>query len=128
MFAPSAFGLNGRHYLETANDKTTIIVQIESRKAVENCEDIASVDGIGMQDLQARQLLLRHSQTCSSSVPMILPSPCGHFASDHQAIPEVQEATQRVPRACKAAGTYAGHFALSASAGKFQCGLYSIVS
>ena len=49
MFAPSAFGLNGRQYLEMANDKITIIVQIESRKAVENCEEIASVDGIGMQ-------------------------------------------------------------------------------
>jgi 4-hydroxy-2-oxoheptanedioate aldolase len=47
MFAPAAFNQNGRDYLLSANDNVMICVQIESRKAVENVEEIASVDGIG---------------------------------------------------------------------------------
>lgn len=47
MFAPAAFDQNGREYLTHANDQVVIIVQIESGTAVENCEAIASVRGIG---------------------------------------------------------------------------------
>lgn len=47
MFAPAAFNQNGREYLLSANDNVMICVQIETRKAVENVEEIASVDGIG---------------------------------------------------------------------------------
>ncbi|CAI7587746.1 unnamed protein product [Penicillium glandicola] len=47
MFAPAAFNQNGREYLTHANDNIIIIVQIESRTAIENCEAIAGVAGIG---------------------------------------------------------------------------------
>jgi hypothetical protein len=47
MFAPAAFNQNGREYLLGANDNVMICVQIETRKAVENVEEIASVEGIG---------------------------------------------------------------------------------
>ena len=47
MFAPANFSQNGGDYLRTANDNILVIVQIESRLAVENCEKIAAVDGIG---------------------------------------------------------------------------------
>lgn len=48
MFGPSAFNQNGRDYLLSANDNVMICVQIETRTAVENVEEIASVEGIGM--------------------------------------------------------------------------------
>jgi len=48
MFAPAAFNLTGREYLLNANSNVMIFVQIESRKGVENVEEIAKVDGIGM--------------------------------------------------------------------------------
>lgn len=49
--------------------------------------------------------------------PNDLASSMGYFAFDHPKIPEVQEATQKVLDITKAAGKYAGHFALSAEAG-----------
>ncbi|OJK04010.1 hypothetical protein ASPACDRAFT_1852926 [Aspergillus aculeatus ATCC 16872] len=100
MFAPNAFNQNGREYLTHANDNITIIVQIETRQAVENCEAIASVEGIDMLFVG----------------PNDLASSMGYFAFDHATIPEVQEAIIKVLRATKAAGKYAGHFALSAEA------------
>jgi 2-keto-3-deoxy-L-rhamnonate aldolase RhmA len=48
MFAPANFSQNDREYLTTSNDNILVIVQIESRLGVENCERIAAVDGIGM--------------------------------------------------------------------------------
>lgn len=47
MFASAAFNQTGREYLLSANDNVMICVQIESRKAVENVEEIAAVEGIG---------------------------------------------------------------------------------
>ncbi|KAF4453501.1 aldolase citrate lyase family [Fusarium albosuccineum] len=43
MFAPAAFNQNGREYLLNANQNLMICVQIETRKAVENVEEIANV-------------------------------------------------------------------------------------
>lgn len=102
MFAPAAFNQNGREYLTHANANVAVIVQIESRAAVENCEAIAAVPGIDMLFVG----------------PNDLASSMGYFAFDHPTIPEVQEAIERVLRAAKAAGKYAGHFALSADAGE----------
>jgi 2-keto-3-deoxy-L-rhamnonate aldolase RhmA len=48
MFAPQNFKQDGRAYQRAANDNIILIVQIESRAAVESCEEIAGVDGIGM--------------------------------------------------------------------------------
>ncbi|KAJ5113983.1 HpcH/HpaI aldolase/citrate lyase family protein [Penicillium angulare] len=100
MFAPACFNQDGRQYLTHANDNVVVIVQIESRMAVENCEEIAKVDGIDMLFIG----------------PNDLASSMGYFAFDHPKIPEVQEATQKVLDITKAAGKYAGHFALSAEA------------
>ena len=47
MFAPALFNQNGHDYLKNANDNILVIVQIESRLGVENCEEIAKVDGVG---------------------------------------------------------------------------------
>ncbi|GFN16532.1 hypothetical protein AtubIFM55763_010365 [Aspergillus tubingensis] len=108
MFAPAAFNQSGREYLTHANDNVVIIVQIESRMAVENCAAIAAVPGIDMLFVG----------------PNDLASSLGYFALDHAQIPEVQEATDRVLQAAKGAGKYAGHFALSAdvAAAKFHQG------
>ena len=47
MFAPSNFKQSGQEYLKHANDNTLVIVQIETRKAVENCVEIANTPGVG---------------------------------------------------------------------------------
>ncbi|RAH59440.1 HpcH/HpaI aldolase/citrate lyase family protein [Aspergillus piperis CBS 112811] len=108
MFAPAAFNQSGREYLTHANDNVVIIVQIESRMAVENCAAIAAVPGIDMLFVG----------------PNDLASSLGYFALDHAQIPEVQGATNRVLKAAKDAGKYAGHFALSAdvAAAKYHQG------
>ena len=41
------FNLDARSYLAEANEKIVVIVQIENRKGIENCAEIAAVDGIG---------------------------------------------------------------------------------
>lgn len=51
MFAPANFNQNGQDYLRHANDNILVIAQIESRKAVENCEEIAKTPGIGTSSL-----------------------------------------------------------------------------
>ncbi|KAK7409082.1 hypothetical protein QQX98_008743 [Neonectria punicea] len=98
MFAPAAFNQTGRDYLLRANDNVMICVQIESRKALENVEEIANVEGIDMLFIG----------------PNDLASSLGYFAYNHASIPEVQQATDRILRATLDAGKYAGHFALSA--------------
>ncbi|KAH7145686.1 Pyruvate/Phosphoenolpyruvate kinase-like domain-containing protein [Dactylonectria estremocensis] len=98
MFAPAAFNQTGRDYLLRANENVMISVQIESRKAVENVEEIAKVDGIDMLFIG----------------PNDLASSMGYFAFDHASIPEVQQATEKILQATLDAGKFAGHFALSA--------------
>ncbi|KAL2811092.1 Phosphoenolpyruvate/pyruvate domain-containing protein [Aspergillus granulosus] len=98
MFAHSAFNMSSREYLTTANERVVVIVQIESRTAVENCEEIAAVDGVDMLFVG----------------PNDLASSMGYVAFDHGRIDEVQEAIGRVLKAAKGAGKYAGHFALGA--------------
>lgn len=100
MYAPAAFNQNGREYLLSANDNVMICVQIESRKAIENVEEIAAVDGIDM-------LFIGPNDLCMSM---------GYVAFDHATTPEVQTAIKRVLKAGLDAGKYVGHFALSAEA------------
>ncbi len=100
MFAAAAFNQTDREYLLSANDNVMVCVQIETRTAVENVEQIAAVDGIDMLFIG----------------PNDLASSMGHVAFDHATIPEVQEAIARVLKAGLAAGKYVGHFALSAEA------------
>ncbi|KAL4910732.1 hypothetical protein BDW74DRAFT_184479 [Aspergillus multicolor] len=98
MFAHSAFNQTPREYLTSANENIVVIVQIESRKAVENCEEIAGVEGVDMLFVG----------------PNDLASSMGYVAFEHPNIAEVQEAIGRVLRAAKGKGKYAGHFALGA--------------
>lgn len=46
-FAPTAFRQTFVDYVRTANQNTFIAVQIETLQGLENCEEIAKVDGIG---------------------------------------------------------------------------------
>ncbi|KAK0373627.1 hypothetical protein CLIM01_08998 [Colletotrichum limetticola] len=112
MFAPAAFNQTGREYLLTANDNVMVCVQIESRKAVENVEEIANVGGIDMLFIG----------------PNDLASSMGYVAFDHASIPEVQEASARVLKAGLDAGKYVGHFALSADAAalKYEQGFHFV--
>lgn len=98
MFASAAFGQTGREYLLSANDNVKVCVQIESRRAVENIEDIAAVDGIDMLFIG----------------PNDLAASMGYVAFEHATTPEVQEASAEVLRVGLEAGKYVGHFALSA--------------
>ena len=100
MFGPAAFNQSGREYLLSANDNVMVCVQIESRKALENVDEIASVDGIDMLFIG----------------PNDLASSMGYVAFEHASIPAVQEATKQILKAGRNAGKYVGHFALSADA------------
>lgn len=91
------YGANFRVYVDTANDNTTLIVQIEHIQAVENIEAILEVPGIdgvlvGPFDLSA-----------SMGKP--------GYTDD----PEVQAAIQRVLDACQQRGRPAGIFTADAA-------------
>lgn len=77
-------------YLKTANDEILIIAQIETKEAVENIEDIVSVEGIDVTYIG----------------PTDLSASYGHLGN--QPHPEVQEAIDKVYDATKAAGVAAG--------------------
>jgi 4-hydroxy-2-oxoheptanedioate aldolase len=98
MFASAAFGQTGREYLLSANENVKVCVQIESRRAVENIEAIAAVDGIDMLFIG----------------PNDLAASMGYVAFEHATTPEVQEASAKVLRVGLEAGKYVGHFALNA--------------
>lgn len=100
MFGPAAFNQTGPDYLLSANENVLVCVQIESRKALENVKEIASVDGIDMLFIG----------------PNDLAASMGYVAFEHPFIPEVQEATKQILQVGKDAGKYVGHFALSADA------------
>lgn len=46
-FAPAIFRQTFPEYVRTANRNTFVAVQIETLQGLENCEEIAKVDGIG---------------------------------------------------------------------------------
>jgi len=48
IFAPPTFHQNDEEYFASANDNVIFIAQVESRLGVQNCEEIAAVDGVGM--------------------------------------------------------------------------------
>lgn len=112
MFAHSAFNQTSREYLLSANDNVMVCVQIESKKAVDNVEEIAAVEGVDMLFIG----------------PNDLAASMGHVAFDHASISEVQEAIARVLKAGLDAGKYVGHFALSAdvAAAKYKQGFHFV--
>ncbi|KAL4868571.1 Pyruvate/Phosphoenolpyruvate kinase-like domain-containing protein [Aspergillus spectabilis] len=107
MFAHTSFNQTPREYLTNANSNIVVILQIESRTAVENCEDIAGVEGVDMLFVG----------------PNDLASLMGYVAFDHAGIEEVQEAIGRVLRAAKDKGKkVCGAFCFSRGGGAEEVG------
>lgn len=77
-------------YVETANDETLVVVQIESPSAVESVEDILAVDGIDVAFIGENDLSSAYGYPGEK---------------DH---PTVTEAVQRVFEAAEANGVYPG--------------------
>ncbi|EMD31988.1 hypothetical protein CERSUDRAFT_59320 [Gelatoporia subvermispora B] len=88
-FTQTTWGISAAEYLSTANDSVIVLVQIETREAVQNLQEILSVDGlvdgvfIGPFDL-------------SLSLGFPVPSPEPH--------PEVEKVIQRIKDAAHASG------------------------
>lgn len=96
-----------------------VIAQIESPEGLENCEAIAAVDGIG------EFAVLYHTHTANSTIlnecewwrvdmlfvgPNDLACSMGFRPADHENIPEVQDAIERIRKAAVSNGKYAGMF------------------
>jgi 2-keto-3-deoxy-L-rhamnonate aldolase RhmA len=77
-------------YYETANEEILVICQIETKKAVENIEDIMSVEGVDVSYIGPADL--------SASYGFL----------GNQSHPDVQQAINKVFEATKAAGKAAG--------------------
>ncbi|KAF9481991.1 Phosphoenolpyruvate/pyruvate domain-containing protein [Pholiota conissans] len=98
-FAPAVFRQTFPEYVRTANRNTFVAVQIETLPGLENCEEIAKVDGIDMLFIG----------------PNDLASSMGYPSHLHESIPEVQEAIKRILAAAHNAGKYAGMFCTEAA-------------
>jgi 4-hydroxy-2-oxoheptanedioate aldolase len=48
-FTPGIWDITASQYLESANENILVMIQVENKEAVENVEEIASVEGIGEQ-------------------------------------------------------------------------------
>ncbi len=46
-FTQTAWGISTTDYLKSANDEVVVMVQIETREALERVEEICAVDGLG---------------------------------------------------------------------------------
>jgi len=77
-------------YYQTVDEELLVICQIETKRAVENIEEIASVEGVDVTYIGPADLSASH----------------GHLGD--QSHPEVQKAIDRVYDATKAAGKAAG--------------------
>jgi 2-keto-3-deoxy-L-rhamnonate aldolase RhmA len=94
------YGLGFEDTIKNANDETAVILQAESRAAIDNIEDIVKLPGldailIGPYDLSAS---------------------LGRIGEVNH--PEVQEAINRVADVCKSANIKLGYFGVNASAVK----------
>ena len=94
------YGLDFENTIKHANDETAVILQAESRAAIDNIEDIVKVPGL--------DAILIGPYDLSASLGKI--GEVNH--------PEVQEAINRVADVCKAANIKLGYFGVNASAVK----------
>lgn len=94
------YGLSFEDTIKHANDETAVILQAESRAAIDNIEAIAKLPGL--------DAVLIGPYDLSASLGRI-----GEV--DH---PEVQQAIQHVADVCKAAGVKLGYFGVNANAVK----------
>ncbi|MCD6236005.1 MAG: hypothetical protein J7J94_03325 [Thaumarchaeota archaeon] len=70
----SAYGLELREYAESADDEIMVIVQVETRKAVENVEEILSVDGVDMYFIGPWDLAATLGHCCQIDHPEVVES------------------------------------------------------
>ncbi len=92
------YGLSFSNYLTTANQETCVVIQAETRAAVENIESIVAV-----KDISA--ILIG---------PYDLSANLGHTGQiDH---PEVLGAIEKITRACNQANVKLGYFGVNAQA------------
>lgn len=111
-FAPAVFGQTLPDYIATANRNTFIIVQIESIEGLNACEEIARVPGIGKFSPPSLLVAATDEPTLTPRRmpdmlfvgPNDLCSSMGFVAGDHENIPEVQAAIERIRKAAHAAG------------------------
>ncbi|TFK63299.1 Phosphoenolpyruvate/pyruvate domain-containing protein [Pluteus cervinus] len=96
-FAHGNWGVTVQDYLKTANESVLVMIQIETKEAVENVEQIAAVDGI--------DVLLIGPYDLSISLGYPTPSPDPH--------PEVEKAIQRILKSSHAAGKKCAIFCTS---------------
>ena len=94
------YGLSFENTIKHANDETAVILQAESRAAINNIEEIVKVPGL--------DAILVGPYDLSASLGRI--GEVNH--------PEVQEAINRVANVCKAAEIKLGYFGVNASAVK----------
>lgn len=93
-FSPTTWKMPLQEYIDRANKEIFLIVQIETQDGLNNCEEIAKVDGIDMLFVG----------------PNDLANSMGFECTKHESIPEVQDAIARVLKAAHDNGKYAGMF------------------
>jgi 4-hydroxy-2-oxoheptanedioate aldolase len=59
-FTHGTWGVTMPQYLETANDNVLVMVQIETKEAIEKVQEIAQVDGIGKSRVDLNQDYTTH--------------------------------------------------------------------
>lgn len=91
------YGLEFADYVENANDRLALVVQVEHIDAVENIEEIAAVDGLDAVFVGPYDLSASLGKTGAVDDP------------------EVVAAIERVTRACRARGLALGYFGVSAA-------------
>jgi 2-dehydro-3-deoxyglucarate aldolase len=94
------------HYLKAANNEVVVMVQVESREAVECIDEILAVGRDGNQDATERGL------DAVFIGPADLSASLGHFGNPKAA--EVQEAVAHVLARAQQAGVAAGYYCQSA--------------
>ena len=94
------YGMEFEHYIKNANKRTAVILQAESKQAVDNIATIASVKGVDAIFIGPYDL--------SASLNRI-----GRVKDR-----KVTRAIDRIVKACKAAGVRLGYFGVSAEAVK----------
>ena len=94
------YGLSFQDYMDTANERVSVIVQAEHARAVENIEEIVKVPGVDAVLLGPYDLSASLGQT-------------GNL--DH---PSVVSAIDRIITVCRSAGIPVGHFGVTADAVK----------
>lgn len=86
----AAWGVSTEEYLATVNDEILVAVQVETRKAVENIEEIVAVEGVDATFIG----------------PMDLSASLGYRGKPFH--PEVVKAMDRILEACNASGVAPG--------------------